>query len=355
MVLAFLGFWLWKPSRGLKLTATDTRGQLRISWDAGAQPIAKAKSGAIQIDDHGTRTQLTLTAADLRSGALFYERLSGDVAVSLAVAAADGGSVVESTRFLRPGESAAAPAPPLRQPQPQPAETAQAQPMSSMPATAPAPAAIQPTGAEPTAIRHIVPFRPPAETPRRASAEMPNIAPPTLENSSAIPQSSLPGVLGSEPRPPAPSPAPAAAPGVQQRPAQTSAAPPIVAAPVGGRIIWTGRLAKNGRVTIQRNQASSGAVSGALPGVAAHAIAIPGDLTAYGLTLFTGDQKYSNPITERASPENGWNNTTFTLDPKRASGVRVVEQPSAQNGYKLVLESSSPRISVVMIEWRAAQ
>jgi hypothetical protein len=59
-------------------------------------------------------------------------------------------------------------------------------------------------------------------------------------------------------------------------------------------------------------------------------------------------------MTERASAQNGWNNTTFTLDPKRAAGVKVIEQPSAQNGYKLVLESS-PKVSVVILEWRVTQ
>jgi len=35
--------------------------------------------------------------------------------------------------------------------------------------------------------------------------------------------------------------------------------------------------------------------------------------------------------------------------------VQVVEQPGAQNGYKLVLQSEIPKLSVVVIEWRAAQ
>jgi hypothetical protein len=33
----------------------------------------------------------------------------------------------------------------------------------------------------------------------------------------------------------------------------------------------------------------------------------------------------------------------------------VVEQPGPQNGYKPVLESQIPKLSVVVLEWRAAQ
>jgi hypothetical protein len=92
-----------------------------------------------------------------------------------------------------------------------------------------------------------------------------------------------------------------------------------------------------------------------LPAVAARVSAYPGDLTAGGITLFTADPRYSPPLTEKAGAENGWNPTTYTWDPKRAGGIRVVEQPGPQNGYKLVLESDIPKLSVVMFEWRATQ
>jgi hypothetical protein len=33
----------------------------------------------------------------------------------------------------------------------------------------------------------------------------------------------------------------------------------------------------------------------------------------------------------------------------------VVEQPGPQNGFKLVLESEIPKLSVLVLEWRATQ
>ena len=331
LVIAVLGFRLLPAPQGLKLTATDMKGQLRIAWDGAANPIGKARGGAIEIDDHGVRTRTNLAPGDLRSGSLFYERLSGDVAVRLILDVPGSEPIVETTRFLGPPGTAATTAPTA--PAPEPLKKVQPLPL--------------PPDAVPQPVRRIVPFRAPAETPRSVSTDLPGIPPPTLENQAAVPQTGpLPSVIASAPRPPA-APVPAAAAPVR---APTVAPTTPVAS---GRIIWTGKLSKNGRIVIERNQASAGAISAPLPAVAARVSAFPGELTAYGLTLFTPDPKYSQPLTERASAENGWNATTFTLDSKRAGGVKVVQQPGPQNGYKLVLQSDLPKVSVVLLEWRA--
>jgi len=340
LVFAVLGFWLLRPSaQGLKLSATDTGGQLRIAWDGAARPISRARSGWIEIDDHGVRTQVQLTPADLRSGNVFYARQSGDVAVRLTVIAPGSAPVAEATRFLRPGESVPAPAPaprldtgekpePPRQPAAEQAKV-ETPPVTQAKVEAPPPAA---------PARRLIAFRAPATNVRQPPATaLPAIAPPKIENLPAAPPAGLASVLG-------PTPTPAPAP------------PTATAAPIAsGRIIWTGRLAKNGRLVIERNHASSGAMSGALPAVAARVNAYPGDLTNSGITIFTADPRYAQPRTEKAGAENGWNPTTFTWEPKRAAGIQVVEQPGPQNGYKLVLESQAPKLSVVVLEWRAAQ
>ena len=338
LVFAVLGFWLLKPSaQGLKLSATDMGGQLRIGWDGEARPISRAQSGRIEIDDHGVRTQVQLTPADLRSGNVFYARQSGDVAVRLTVNAPGSPPVAESTRFLKPGESVPAPVPAprldtgeKREPQRQPA--AEQAKVETPPATQ------AKVGAPPPAApaRRMIAFRAPAANVRQPpAAALPAIAPPKIENTPAAPPAGLTSVLG-----PAPTPAPPAA-----------AAAPIAS----GRIIWTGRLGKNGRLVIERNHPSSGAMSGALPAVAARVDAYPGDLTNSGITIFTADPRYAQPRTEKAGAENGWNPTTYTWEPKRAAGIQVVEQPGPQNGFKLVLESQAPKLSVVVLEWRAAQ
>jgi hypothetical protein len=190
----------------------------------------------------------------------------------------------------------------------------------------------------------VIPFQAPKAAPLRPPTDVPSIAPPKIESASAAPSGGLPSVLGS-------APAPAALAAVPAAPVRTASA----SAPASGRIIWTGKLAKNGRLVVERNHASSGAVSGVLPAVAAKVSAYPGDLTAGGITLFTADPKYSQPLTEKAGAENGWNPTTYTWDPKRAAGIHVLEQPGPQNGYKLVLQSEVAKLSVVVLEWHAAQ
>jgi proteasome lid subunit RPN8/RPN11 len=348
LVIAVLGFWLLKPAaQGLKLSATDIGGQLRIAWDGTARPISRAQSGWIEIDDHGVRTQVKLTPADLRSGNVFYARQSGDVAVRLMVDAPGSAPVAETTRFLRPGESGAQPAPApasaprldagaKQEPPRQPAveQTSVEAPPVSVPPSVPA-----------TPGRRLVAFRAPDAAAQQPSTDLPAIAPPKIENLPAAPPAGLTSVLGQTP---APAPAPLAAPAAPPR--QTAAAPAA-----SGRIIWTGKLTKSGRLTIERNHASSGAITGALPAVAARVSAYPGDLTNSGITLFTADPRYAQPLTEKAGTENGWNPTTYTWEPKRAAGIQVVEQPGPQNGYKLVLESQIPKLSVVVLEWRTTQ
>jgi proteasome lid subunit RPN8/RPN11 len=341
LAVAILGYALLPSHRGLALTATDLRGQLRISWDRAARPIGRATGGSMEIDDHGVRTQVNLTAADLRSGSIFYAMQSGDVAVSLTVNVPGDPPVAESMHFVRPGNKVDSakkdtPPPPAETPA-HPETQARSEPppptMQVPPAQSPAP---------PLSVteRRVAPFKAPslAASPKPGT-DVQVIAPPTIDNlAAAPPPSGLPSVLGSSPHA-------AAAPAAPARPA----------AAASGRIIWTGKLARNGRLEVERNHASAGSVVGALPTAAAHVSAYPGDLTANGITIFTADARYAQPLTEKAGSDNGWNPTTYTWDPKRAAGLKVVEQPTQQNGYKLVLESEIPKLSVVMLEWRAAQ
>jgi proteasome lid subunit RPN8/RPN11 len=345
LAFALLGFWLLKPSaQGLQLSATDMGGQLRIAWDGAARPISRAQSGWIEIDDHGVRTQVKLTPADLRSGNVFYARQSGDVAVRLMVIAPGSAVVAETTRFLRPGESGPAPSPTPSAPRLEAGEKPEPprQPVAAQASVEAPLGSVQPlVGGAPA--RRAIAFRAPAAAVRQPSTDLPAIAPPKIDNLPAAPPAGLTSVLGA-----APAPAPLAAPAATTL---LSAATPAAS----GRIIWTGKLTKNGRLTIERTHASSGAITGALPAVAARVSAYPGDLTSSGITLFTADPRYAQPLTEKAGAENGWNPTTYTWEPKRAAGIQVVEQPGPQNGYKLVLESEIPKLSVVVLEWRATQ
>jgi proteasome lid subunit RPN8/RPN11 len=359
LLLAALGFWLLSTyHQGLTLSAADVHGELRIAWDGSARPIGDARSGSIDIDDNGVRTQVNLTQADLRSGSLFYARQSGDVSVRLTVNVPGSQPIVGATRFLKPGASAPPPTPrlaaakePEQVPQPtasqapaEPAPIPQAQPPREQPLQQQrheVPAKPVPVPIPATPARRVAQFRAPNKPMRQSPSVIPSIAPPKIDNlQTAASPATFTSVLG-QPSGGAPPPA-----------APAHSAP---ASPASGRIIWTGKLAKNSRLVLESNRASSGAVSGVLPPVTARVSAYPGELTAEGITLFTADPRYSQPVTEKAGAQNGWNPTTYTLDTRRAAGIKVIEQPSAQNGYKLVLESDVPKLSVVMIEWHAAQ
>ena len=122
----------------------------------------------------------------------------------------------------------------------------------------------------------------------------------------------------------------------------------------GGNIVIA-KAPKSGRLVIERDHASTGAISGALPTMAASVSAYPADLTAAGITLYTADPRYAKPLTEKPGAQNGWNPTTYMWDPKRAAGIKIIEQPGPQNGYKLVLQSDLSKLSVVVLEWRATQ
>ena len=340
LAFAILGFWLMKPSpQGVKLSAMDMGGQLRIAWDVAARPITRARSGWIEIDDHGVRTHVSLTPADLHSGSVFYARQSGDVAVRLTVDSPGSAPFAETTRFLKPGESVA-----LQQ-----RVDAQAKPEP------PHPAAVEPARveAQPVAVKSPAPvasakpavaFRAPEAAVRLPSTELPAIPPPEIDSPQPAPPAGLASVL-------VPVVAPPAAPAAQPR----RATAPATGAAASGRITWIGKFPKNGRLVIEHNHASAGALTGALPAVKARVSAYPGDLSSAGLTLFTADPRYAQPLSEKAGAENGGHPTTYTWDPKRAAGVQVLEQPGPQNGYKLVLESALPKLSVVVLEWRAAR
>jgi len=129
---------------------------------------------------------------------------------------------------------------------------------------------------------------------------------------------------------------------------------PPASRPSSGRIIWTGRLSKNTRLVIQRHRASTGAVTGTFPSGAARVAAFPAERTAEGITLYTANTRYSRPLTTPPSDYNDRNATTYTWNPERAAEVRVLERPEKQNGYRLVLTSTAPRLSLIVIDWRAA-
>ena len=114
--LLFIGLAVWatrwvradRSPQPISLALIERDGQLRIEWDRGARPVAKAVRGSLEIvDGSGTQT-IALTPPDLAAGVLTYERKSGDVEVRMTVQEAGGQAVEEASRFLGnpPGQKA---------------------------------------------------------------------------------------------------------------------------------------------------------------------------------------------------------------------------------------------------------
>jgi hypothetical protein len=153
---------------------------------------------------------------------------------------------------------------------------------------------------------------------RRVSTPPPAAAPSTpVASEPPAPAPSAP------PASPAPVETPAAAPVQEQRrveilkpetpipqEAPRQAAPPVKPAysgPPSGVVLWSGRLDKNGSVTIDGNSASFGNLNGALPGVP---IMIEVDQREFALA-------------ETPSPSNGWKRITIRSRSKRHSVVTI--------------------------------
>ncbi len=344
-VAGAVGIWLLQlPAQRFSLSATEAGDHLHIAWDRAAGPIRNAVRGTLEIEDHGVRTEARLTPADLRSGSITYLRQSGDIVVRLKVEQAGRAPVEEVTRFLKAGAGGPPPAaPPPAVPLHDPAKEAMQREAAAMRTR------IVQQDAQLSKLEKMVgnmhaakPSVPVFRPPLKQAAAAPIIPPPVI-----IPQSKTlslpPAVESAAPAPPTAVATPA--------PVPVASAP----APTSGRIIWTGRFSKNGRVVIDGRRASTGAIVGTPPVGSAQVTAYPGDLTVEGMTIFTREKKYTRPRTEAAGARNGWNQTTFTFDPKRAARVRIVEQPGPRNGYKLVLQSDSTKLGVVVLEWRATE
>ena len=154
--------------------------------------------------------------------------------------------------------------------------------------------------------------------------------------------------------PPAAAVLPAPPPAAAKNPAPPP--PTISAAPASGRLIWTGHLQKNQTLTIDGPNASTGSITGELPGKPIQLKILPGDLADDGIVMYTANAQSASAVYESPGPQNGWNKTLYALNPRRATEILLVEPPGPQNGWKrLVLRSKSQKASVILLEWTLAR
>lgn len=356
--------WWWNSSQPepLALRVLDAGGQLQISWDRDARPVRRAQSGTLEIQDGPNRIVLPFDSERLLAGSVTYARHSENVEVRLSVDRNGRPQAEEFVRFLGkpvppPAAAAAAAAPAAFQGTLEPVAAAPARAGTRPPADARAAPAGGLEKSETRAAwrqerRTDEPAPAPAPPPRQfniaglqarrgpaGNAAVP--APPAISSAVAIPASAP--VSASSPQRFAPPPAPL------PRPLRPAAPPkPAYAGPSSGRIIWTGQLERGAVLSIDGSHASNGAVTGELPGVPVRVTAYPAELSGRGLVVFSSSPRGR----EAAGPQNGWNETSYAYNPRRAASVIVTEAPGPQHGWKrLTVRADRQSIAVIIIDW----
>ncbi len=131
---------------------------------------------------------------------------------------------------------------------------------------------------------------------------------------------------------------------------ESRAAPPEVIKLRKGIVVWTGHFASGGLLTIAGSRASTGSLSGALPGTPVSVQVYPAEAGRDGLTVFTSNPRYATP----AAAKTAAGNAIFTFDPRHATDIVVFESPGAQNNWeRLVVRINNSKISACVIEWQA--
>jgi hypothetical protein len=202
---------------------------------------------------------------------------------------------------------------------------------------------VQPAAADRRTVRTLKPFAL-ASAPRQNAAAPDLLPPPPV-----VPRDASPLSL------PPPQSMTVTAPGSGGPAPRRSAGAPATL-PTKGTLIWTGRLRKNGTVTIEGNSASAGTVTGELPGQPIKFTVYPGDLGDDGITLLTANKQDASVGWDPPGPQNGWNRVIYRLEPRHAADIEVVEPPGPANAWKrLILRGAGSRRSVIFVKWSLAQ
>ena len=348
----------------------DLGGQLRVDWNCSSKVVQQSERAEVEIQDGPSKVYTILSPEQLKGGSITYMRTTGNVLVRLAVQGANQPPVTETTRFL--GSPVAAPAapsvaadgPPPRPEAVQPASLTQASrevehAASPDPPRQP-PRAEKPLKAETTPQRIV--FRPPPRrlalppaAPARAHeglSEPPPTAPAIAVNNAPqlpplIPR--LPAAIApANPTPAAPSMVPAPAAPTPKR-GETN---PISIRPAAGKMIWTGKVLRRGTIEIVGDHASPGHIVGGLPGSPVRVQVFPAELGPQGLRIYTADPALLG-APEAPGAQNGWNQTVYVLNPRRATEISVQEAPAERNGWKrLILRAERGDYSILVLRWQ---
>ena len=319
------------PPVVLRVAETGSGTQLRIDWDPTLTAVKTATGGELEIrEGSGPAVFARLDADALRAGSAVYNHRSDNVEIRLHLSYANASPTESVVYFINP--SVATAQKPAQQPLPQ----------DTKPVTQP-PRPIVPTRT----------FQPPrSATPQIATSESAPVlgTAPLPSGVELMPKQQAPNLpfpTTAAAPPPPPPPAPVASPA----PAKT--VEPV--RPRHGRVIWTGDLARNALLTLSPAGASMGWANGKLPGFPITVSAHAAQLVEGGIQVYSGDEKNASHA-EPPSAENGWNTVVFKYDPKNAPDIHIVVGPNASNSWnQLVIQNGKKPVSVIVIDWRAAE
>ena len=97
-------------------------------------------------------------------------------------------------------------------------------------------------------------------------------------------------------------------------------------------------------------QGPSLSLMGRMPAAPVRIRASAGEISSGAAKVFTSDPRRNGEV-EQPNSRNGNRLTRYVLDTGYVGAVTVVESPSAQNGFRLVLRSESRRLSTIVIDW----
>ncbi|MCW5980457.1 MAG: hypothetical protein KIT09_20410 [Bryobacteraceae bacterium] len=322
---------------GLRLEGTGE--ELTVRWDATAERLQPIRRAVLTIWDGDRKSETILERKTLLQGSTTYRRSSESVIVRL-TAGATRHPLVETARFVGklPGHGSPTDAEnekkaeALRQEKEQLEVAVQLQAREN-----------DVLGERVAALQQMAQAKPVSPPPAAPEPPKPDLA----EQKPTEPVAPPPVLL--EQRPVAPSSA--AAPAGDASPSR--AARPVYSGPAVGMLIWTGVLTNGSVLTIQGRQASTGVVSGRLPGRPVRVTAYVAELSSGGLVVFTNDSKHAGAgITESPNAQNSWTQTTYRYAPERARTVELVQRPGENNNWSfLAVRAAGASLSQIVISW----
>jgi proteasome lid subunit RPN8/RPN11 len=302
----------------LNLRAYDHAGQVRIEWDRSAEPVLSVQKASLFISDGDQALVTEVSPELLQHGSMVYLRKSSNVEIRLSVNSASG-PVQEWTRLI--GLSAMPLIPVARVE----AGDRYAPPIAKTRAIkvsqkSQGRAVTRRIVTEPARQEHVeksAPEKPAPEPTMRASIATRAVASPDRSMTVTAPKPSF-----------------------------------IYNGPTSGRVIWTGNLNAGASLEIDGDRASTGDLTGSLPTSAVRIRVHPANFSRRGIEVFARELDAEKEIREPPSANNGWTETVYRRNPKRAGDVVVTETPSAQNKWKRIgLRAGGRSVSAIIVDW----